>query len=208
MFQQLQDYFFQYKTVVIPGVGMLRMEQQPANLDMANQVLLPPLFEIKFTQQTLVPQHQLQSLAAAYDNNTDIVQEQLVRFGEAFKGTLQQQPFHWNGVGVLELGGNNIQFVPNGTDKLLLPVAAQRVLRENVQHTVLVGDQEMKRTAEAYEAEISEKKFRAWSVIIGWIIALIALAFLGYYFYNSNRVPEASGLQQKPVVEDAPVQYR
>lgn len=208
MLQQLQDYLFQYKTVVIPGIGSFQIQEQPATLDMANQLLLPPSYVLTFNRQVSVPQHQLQSLAAAFDNNKEAAETELANFGEALYYRLQQQTFSWQGVGALELSSDVVQFTPYGMDSFLEPVAAQRVLRANVQHTVLVGDQEVRYAAAEYEPALVERKSRPWVLIIGWIIALLALLFWGYHLYTNNWKPEASGLQQKPVIEDAPVQHR
>jgi hypothetical protein len=209
VFQELHHYFFQYKTLGIPGVGTLQLVHQPAMLDVVNQQLLPPRQKIKFSRQVNVGAHQLQVLAYAFNNDKELVQEELTRFGEALRSRLQEQPFSWHGVGRLELEGAYIQFQPQtGDAPFLEPVAAQRVLRENAQHTVLVGDTERYLSAGEYQAALEEDKpRRSLVVLIGWIIALFALAFIGYHIYISKGNPLASGLQQTPEIESAPVQH-
>ncbi|OLY92348.1 hypothetical protein SAMN05444008_115123 [Cnuella takakiae] len=208
MFQQLQDYLFQYKTVAIPGVGTFEVIDRPASLDVANQLLLPPSYAIQFSRQAAVPRHQLQALAAGFDNNAESAEAALSQFGTTLQQQLQQAPLAWQGVGALEWSGSQVQFVPTTVDGMLSAVPAQRVLRENVTHTVLVGEQEMRYTADEYEATLQQDKPRDWFLIIGWIIALVSILFLLYHFYLNNWAPHASGLRQKPAVSEMPVQYK
>lgn len=210
MFQQLHNYFFQYKTLGIPGVGTLRMVQQSATLDVVNQALVAPQVQVEFSRQVAVGDHQIQTLAYAFNNDLEVVEEQLTRFGEALRSRLQHQPFAWQGVGKLELEGAHIYFEPQQrADALLEPVPAHRVLRENAQHTVLVGDQEMQRTSEDYESELQHQEAprRSLVVILGWVAVLLSLAFVIYHLYISNWAPSATGLRQKPYVQQTPRQY-
>lgn len=209
MFQELHHYFFQYKTVCIPGVGTLHLVQQPATLDVVNQQLLPPHQKVRFSRKVSVEPHQLHTLAAHFNNDQALVAEELTRFGEALRSRLQEEPFCWQGVGRLELDGAYVHFEPQGADAALLePVSAQRVLRENVQHTVLVGDVERQMTTEEYQAELLEDRpRRSWVEIIGWIVVALALAFIGYHIYISNGQASGSGLQQKPAIQQTPVQH-
>ncbi|WP_132055495.1 hypothetical protein [Pseudocnuella soli] len=209
MFQELHQYFFTYKTVGIPGVGTLQLVQQPAQLDVVNQQLLPPHHQVHFSRQAMVEEHQIQMLAYAYNNDTNLVAEELTRFGEALRSRLQEQPFSWQGIGRLELEGAYIQFEPQDANTAMLdPVAAQRVLRENVQHTVLVGDVERHMSTEEYQSELLEDApRRSWVVLVGWIVAILSLLFIAYHIYIANSPTAASGLQQKVDIEQAPVQH-
>jgi hypothetical protein len=208
VFQELHQYFFTYKTVGIPGVGTLQLVQQPATLDVVNQQLLPPHHQVHFSRQATVEAHQIRTLAYAYNNDPDLVAEELTRFGEALRSRLQEQPFSWQGIGRLELEGAYIQFQPQVEQAWLEPVAAQRVLRENVQHTVLVGNVERQMTTEEYQSELLEDApRRSWVVLVGWIVALLSLIFIVYHIYNANSPVAASGLQQKVDIEQAPVQH-
>lgn len=209
MFEALHNYFFTYRTVCIPGVGTLHLVQQPASLDVVNQQLLPPHQKVRFSRQVAVEPHQIQTLAGAYNNDHALVEEELTRFGEALRSRLQEAPFQWQGVGLLRLDGAYIHFEPLQPEALLLePVPAQRVIRENVQHTVLVGDVERQITTEEYQAELLEDApRRSWVEIFGWIVVVLSILFIAYHIYISKGSPTASGLQQKPYIEEAPVQH-
>lgn len=206
MFQELNSYFFQYKTVCIPQVGTFKIVQQPAVFDVVNQRLLPPQAEVLFTQKAEVPQHQLQMLAHAYDNNTQTTEEALGHFGKNFKYRLQQQPFSWQGVGELALDESNIQFKPQTC--VLAAVPAYKILRENVQHSVLVGDTEMQLSAEVPAEEALILKKRSVAMILGWICLLLAAVFIIYQLYQHRGKVTATGLQQKASMQRTPLQYK
>jgi hypothetical protein len=190
-------------------VGTLKLVQQPASLDVANQVILPPTMQVQFSRQVAVDNHQLQTLAHTFNNDSEFVQEELTRFGEALRSRLQEQPFTWQGVGRLELEGAYIHFEPQQPSVALLePVPAHRVLRENVQHTVLVGEQERQISAEDYQPTLDEpQRRRSWVIILGWIAVLLAIAFIVYHLYIGGFKPSATGMRQKPLIQQAPRQY-
>lgn len=189
-------------------MGTFAVTEQSATLDVANQLLLPPSYAIRFSSEADVPAHQLQTLAAGFDNDTDTAEAELARFGAALHQRLQQQAFTWQGVGALTMASAQVHFAPATPAPLMNPVAAQRVVRENVEHTVLVGDLEKRYTAEAYEASLAATRRRDWFLIVGWIIAILAFAFLVYHLYINNFAPEGSGLRSKPEIGAMPRQYR
>lgn len=209
MLQQIQNYLFQYKKVTIPKVGTLEVTHLPAILDVASQAISPPAPVIRFSQQAAVSRHQLQALAAADDGDADAAENKLAQFGEALKSSLHQQPFHWQGIGVLGMSDETqVQFSASELGNLLMPVPAQKVLRENVQHNVLVGDQEVQYTADEFETGLPEYPVRSWLLTICWIIVACAAAFILYHLYTHNWSAESAGLQQKATIEASPKQHQ
>jgi hypothetical protein len=76
------------------------------------------------------------------------------------------------------------------------PVQANRVIRENAHHSVLVGEREMHSGDTSYINSETKAISRSIPVIIGWIIAVLAVAFIGYYLYKNNFHPFSSGTKQ------------
>ena len=102
-----------------------------------------------------------------------------------------QEKFTWPDVGVLsqEVSGE-IHFESSHLNANLEPVTANRVIRQDVQHAILVGDQEL--TTQDMTERLSEDTYvekESW-----WIYALIlfaiALCLLFFHFFRSG-----SGLQ-------------
>jgi hypothetical protein len=94
---------------------------------------------------------------------------------------------NWEGVGILRKDeAGHIVFEPAPANGLFMaPTPALRVNRQNAQHTLLVGDQEMTNVEMnewLLDEEAANKKKRSW-----WIAALVlaVLGFLGlvWHFY-------------------------
>ena len=59
-------------------------------------------------------------------------------------GSNLNSPFYWKGFGWLRFTSDEMSFEPDEIRlEALQPMSAERVLRKNVQHSVLVGDQEI-----------------------------------------------------------------
>lgn len=194
MLQQLTDYLLHFRRVSIPELGTIELVQQPATLDIANKVIYPPYYKAVFSEKQDGAVHQTQYLQAALGAEIPL-QEHLRRVGAEMKRKMQQQPFTWQGVGTFEYAAGKISFRPQDASNLLQPVPAHKVLREHVQHSVLVGDQVVLSDG-TMEQHAAAKRARDLTIIIGWIVALLAIAFIIYYLYERGFIPEASGLDQ------------
>lgn len=207
MFVLLTKYLLQYKRVVIPHVGGLELYSRPAALNFADKLIMPPGFTSRFVHKYEADMHQVNYIAQALQTDAFTVLDQLNEFGESLKYNLQLKPLVWNGIGELAIVNGSVTFQPQEVViEALEPVAAHKVLRENVQHTVLRGEQEVQVeevrsipvTEESVEPEMetvttSKKTF----LIIGWILAALAIGFIIFYFYTNGFNISSAGYQQK-----------
>jgi predicted nucleic acid-binding Zn ribbon protein len=76
----------------------------------------------------------------------------------------------------------------------LQPVPAQKVLRENVQHNMLVGDQEMTSQQVTDVLNRVESK-RAWFMVLGWIVFILAVIAIIILLYMKKFQTTSTGLQ-------------
>src|SRR5439155_10356114 len=136
---------------------------------------------VKHFQNDAVGEHQLVFLAENLQTNQTAARQQLEAFGKQLKGMLQQESFHWKGIGKLELSGTSILFHP-GVIVIdgLQPVAANKVARENVRHTVLKEERE-EQPEQAQLLPTKEKK-RSCMVVLAGILLLLFLAFIVFYY--------------------------
>ena len=105
--------------------------------------------------------------------------------------------------------GNEIQFLPEKNILTVeMPVAAEKIIREHAEHTVLVGEQEMTSTEmeELLTPVLTIKKSRWW--ILPLIIGIVVLAFLGWYFYEHGLDVSSIGNNQKAVSENVIKNFR
>ncbi|ANE49900.1 hypothetical protein [Flavisolibacter tropicus] len=194
MLTTLTTYLLQHKQVAIPGIGSFELKHQPATLDFASRLILPPSKTVVFDQHDSVNDQQIAFMSEAMNMGSSEVSQQLQALGQQLKQAISQKAFEWNGIGRLEEGATGIVFQSLLQNKLT-SVEAHKVMRENVSHTVTVGDKEMQ-SNEAAEL-LHEETRSSYLMIIVWILIALALLFIGYLFYVKGFSPLSSGSQQK-----------
>ena len=124
-----------------------------------------------------------------------MVLDELQALGSRLKEKIRSTGFHWEGFGTIF---GNTHTIPVSTGALEA-VPAQRVIRHDARHKVLVGDQQVL-SGQPPETEISVvKKVRKTSLlmIIGWavlflsIIAIAILIYMGKFRINSTGSKQA-----------------
>lgn len=177
MLDQLTLRLFQNKKIVIPYVGTFEVQHHPAKLEFAERLLHAPYTEILF--------HANPQPGPSESGNDKELQE----FGSKLNAHLDQKPFVWAGLGTLEKVNQQVVFQQLPSARMT-PVTANKVLRENREHAVLVGDTEKSSTdTSANNAAIDRKRNLLW---IGWLLVLLALLFIGVLFYKKAIRPGAS----------------
>ena len=191
MLQQLNQYLFQFRALALPQFGTIRLIAHPARLDVVEHLVYPPAYQPQFTTDDKLSEHQLEYFAASLQQDAAFVEAYLAKAGAAIKDHLQAGVFNWGGVGTFEFTNHQIRFNPQSTGSLA-PVHAQRVIRENVQHAVLQGDQVVM-TDTGTERVVEESRTKDYLKIAAWVLAVLALLFIVYYLYQHQFSPQASG---------------
>lgn len=194
MLPLLIKYLVQNGRVCIPHIGTIEIVQEVPRLDIADQVLTPPCYKTVFSEQDIIPEHQLQYISST--NNSP--KKELLSFGEKLRARVHDEPVNLNGLGKLRYASNSIVFEPESIHlSSLQPVAAQKVIRENVQHNVLVGDREM----DSHQmTDVLGRTFRKRPlfITIGWIVLGLAIAAIGVILYMEKFQVTSSGLRLHP----------
>ena len=197
MFSVLTKYLHQYKHLYIPYVGSFELVEQPARLDFADKLIYPPVLEIRHFEGGTLKDAQVEYIKEELEVDTLTAEQKLKQFGQGMLSKLNGSSFTWNGLGTLIYNGSKVEFRQDQTN-MLTPVDAHKVIRENAQHTVLIGEQEVQSGNVAEYIHASQKK-RSYLVIIGWILLALAILFLIYYFYKEGFIPGASGSKNKVI---------
>lgn len=195
MFDILTRYLHQYGQLYIPYIGSFEVVEQPARLEFAERLLYPPAFEIRYSEEGSLPDIQMEYLQGELDADGATVEKRLQQFGRQLKERLSGGSFTWPGLGILHYRQNKVGF--EGAPLVNLPpVEAHKIIRENAQHTVLIGEQEVQSGDVPGYIQGATRK-RSVLVIIGWVLLGLALLFLAYYFYKEGFNPESSGSRMK-----------
>lgn len=176
MYDIIAASFFQKKTCVLPGIGRLAFTSKPSEGDFSNSQLLPPRQSIVFLPAT--------------DKN-DLPFNEFSAISELMKKTLETEgEVTVTGIGRFtkqpqgELSFKAIELDP----VFQQPVEAIRVVRQNAEHNILVGDNQVTNTVMnerlhvAEEKNYVESKWWIWAIV--WLVT--ATALLVYYFYNTG----------------------
>ena len=195
MLSSLTSYLVQNKKVYIPYIGTFELLYKPAVLHFADRLIYPPSSEVLFVSEGSASREQVNYLGSVLDLDEGSAEEKLRHFGQHLKTRIQEASFDWKGFGKLLLIDDAIVFEPAPSNHLK-PVAAYKIIRENAHHDVLVGEKEMHSSDVSYISD-GTKSVRSYAALAGWIIVLLALAFIIYHLFRHGFHPFASGLQQK-----------
>jgi len=202
MFEVLNSYLFQHKSISIPGMGTIYMESLPASIDVSTKNMLPPLYYFRFDKYFDAPDKEFFSFLASEKKIHDF---EALRLYNEFSFDLREKITHdqevtWEGVGVLkkDLEGNIAFDSSLGNPFFLRPVPANQVIRRDAEHTMIVGDRERTNIEmnEWLQNESSVAKRISWWVY-ALVIACLTLGVLIYHFAYHGLADSSFGNQQK-----------
>ena len=200
MYAILNKYLFLNKSIPIPGLGTICLESQPATIDASTRSIMPPAYRFRFDKFFDSPDKDLFTYLSAQQNISDY--EALRQYNDfAFSLRDRLNYFReapWEGLGTLKKDDSGeIHFetsIPNPF--FLQPVPAEKVVRANAKHMMLVGDRERSnREMSDWFAEEPVHGNRLW-----WLVALLggiaaALIIMFHFSFKGWRV-ESTGNQQ------------
>jgi hypothetical protein len=173
----------------------------------ANKQILPPHYTIRFSEEGWLTRHQLYYFGTQLHFDETATRNSLEDIGSQLKNGIQQAPLTWRSIGTFRYIDDKIEFEPEVLPPLLQPVAAERVLREGVQHNVLVGDTVVRSDGTAQLAAEDESHWN-WSRIVGWAAVILSVFFIIFYLYLNQFQPTASGLHKQVTAPAPEATYR
>src|SRR5258708_880454 len=115
MFQVLNAYLFQHRSISIPGLGTIYLETFSANVDVADRTILPLLYQFRFDKHFDSPDREFFAYIASQRNMLD---HEAIKWYNEFSTDLRERVrtedmVRWDGVGILRKDdGGNILFEP------------------------------------------------------------------------------------------------
>ena len=200
MIDVLNNYLVQHNSISIPGLGTIHVERIPAQTDFVNKQLLPPSLHYRFDKFFDSPDKEFFSYLASCNKVADY---EAIRLYNEWANNLRnriraEEPVHWEGVGTLRKDvSGEILFDPVSiTPPFHKPVRAERVIRTNALHTMLVGDKEItnREMNEFLGEEVHVEKESWW--IYAMLIAAVAFILIFFHFYKNGVRSESIGNQQ------------
>jgi hypothetical protein len=192
----LTKYLLQYRRLSIPNVGTFELVQQSPQFNVVDKLVLPPAYQLSWSKNDSLPEHQLSYLASSVQANREKIKEELEQFGRKFKTKVEKEAFTWNGIGTIKKDSGALE-IENELLKIdgLEAVAANKIMRENAAHSMLVGDRQM--TSHQAAHNLNKGRKRSYVVLIGWILFVLTLIAIVFILYKNGFNPLSSGLRMK-----------
>lgn len=203
MEQYLSEYLFIHHCCPIPGAGELQWHTRGATYSQAEQTMIPPISEIRLVKGNVDETPLVGYLARMMKVSADVAANRLQSWSTSLtKNNLTAIP----GAGVFESEQGKLVFRSIPIHLSLIPeVKAERVVRKETTHAILVGDRE--RDTQEMAALLTHKP--AASANRWWIFALVLLLLaagvMAYYFVNDGN--SRMGSAQPVPVKEAPETY-
>jgi nucleoid DNA-binding protein len=184
MYQYIHKYFALHKNVSLPGIGSFTVENQNAKLDFIGKTLHAPSHNIRYNKYDKADESFYRFLSKetgvdetdAYGNFNNFIQQLKTQLERDHVVILA-------GIGTLTKNTLGYSFIADETlQRYFSDVHAERVIREDAQHKVIVGERE-RTSAEMHEhfqkREVKEEKWMIPALILGAIgVAAIVIFYL------------------------------
>ncbi len=170
----------------MPGIGSFETSFHPPELDFANKILKAPAYDIQYSNaEPDTKAHFYTYLAKEMGLQYEEAEHQLKKFTAQLKDKLDTgEPVNFSGMGVLTKKEDAYSFDANNSLNDFFPaITAERVIRQNAEHNVRVGEDDRTSTEMHHQLNQTIVKEERW-----WIAALvlgfIGIAAIAYYYYT------------------------
>lgn len=191
MVTALNSYLVQHKSLSIPGLGTIYVERIPAQSDFVNKQIIPPSYHYRFDRYFDAPDKDFFTYLAS---QKEIADYEAIRWYNEWAYELRNRirtdhEVKWENVGTLRTDvSGEIIFEPQpNLINFLQAVPAERVIRSNAEHMVLVGDKQLTTTAMndyLHEETVYVEKESWW--IYALILAAVAVVVIFFHFFRSG----------------------
>jgi hypothetical protein len=200
MYEVLNKYLVQHKSISIPGLGSLVAETIPAVSDFANKQLLPVQVKFRFNKYFDAPDREFFTYLSKKKNIADF---EAIKWYNEFAYDLRnkirtEEKAEWEGVGMfIKDFGEEVIFESYARPYELFPaVKAERIIHPDARHSILVGDKEKTNyeMTEWLSDEVHVERESWW--IYALILAAIGLSILFFHLYRNNMKWGVTGNRQ------------
>ena len=205
----LLKYLLQFQQLGLPGIGYLQLHIRASQTDIVGKRILPPTPSFRLTTEIPpgVEKDLVRFVSGRMQVLEDVAERQIQDFcTTALDGIKKGVPLEWKGFGSIRKGiAGEMTFELANKSSIFAfpPVPAERVIRTNAEHTILVGDTEKTNTQMSeFLLEDAPAKRSTWWI---WALALfvVAASVLAFYLYQHNG--RADGFRnQQPLPQSAP----
>jgi len=212
MYECLYRFLIKYKKLDLPGIGTIALRMQSSRSEITDRHFSPPGYFFTLEREDEIPRGKLFSWLASHFGITD--GEAVIQFNQFIfdlaRKLKEGKEIHWEKIGSFqkELSGE-IKFTSAvGRPSWLENVPGQKIIRENVEHRMLVGEVEKTSTEmnKLLNSVADERKYQWWVWPVTIVVAIFI--FLGWYFSEHGLTSASTGNHLKISPADAPSGYQ
>ena len=207
VFSHLYQFLICNQHVCLPGIGTFIIDVTSGKTDIVNKVILPPEYAYQLDKKIVTSEKYFFTWLALQINVTEHeAVKQLHDFSFEIKKLIQDgKKVVWKGVGVLQPGTKgDIDFVPEKKNFVFeLPVIAEKVVRRNAEHVMLVGDKQ-KTSLQMTEilAHHTSPEIISSSIAPAWwaiaiVLSFAAIMLIGWHFSEYGFGVTSTGTTKK-----------
>lgn len=195
MYSELYRYLITHNKLILPGIGVLSLIRKPAEGDFVHRQILPSSYSVSLEETNEQPATNFYKwLSGAFSISDN---DAIIRFNDFVFGLKKQLNegaiINWDKIGILKNGlSGTINFKTGECATDETPVAAEKVIRENAEHKILVGEEE--KTSVEMEQILNPsvpKKSYWW--ITPLILIVLSLVFIVWYLANNGFMTNTVG---------------
>ncbi|HEY5368534.1 MAG TPA: hypothetical protein VIJ75_06020 [Hanamia sp.] len=213
MQELITSFIIQSKECRLRGIGRFEYVKHPAQSDIANKQLLPPVNERIFkAREERISDELIRYVANKNKVGPEKALEQIKEWCAETKLTLQGgKEIILDSLGILKTNqAGSIIFEGIEPISFFGPVTVERVVHKNSTHQVLVGDRETNSSvmSEFYKDEEETEKVtnNSWK-IVSLVLGAAALVLLIFYFYNHSFSVSEIGNHEKVASQSPSATY-
>jgi nucleoid DNA-binding protein len=183
MHQYVYKYFALHKNVALPGIGSFSVEMQNAKLDFISKTLHSPTTVIHYNHYDEGDEKFYNFLSKETGLDESDAANRFKHFAIQLKEELERNNIlELKGIGVLTNNALGYSFVASDTVQSFFPeVVAERVIRQNAEHTVKVGEYHKTSTQMHKELRRRVVKKDNWHINAAVLAAIGIIAIVLYY---------------------------
>lgn len=208
MEQLITEYLFGQKHCVLPGLGVLRISEKQAALLTPEKKIMAPVPFIEFYQKEEEARGMIRFVAAAHHLSEHHALSALTSFAQEVMQMPKGGEKRINGVGrFIMIGQGEVGFEQETLHPVFLPsVNAERVIRKDIAHQMLVGDRET--TTVAMNEHLSQSRSLVKDLYWLWVVIISLLAALGILYFILEGGGSGLGNTKRIHPSDEPATYQ
>ncbi|MBS1760691.1 MAG: hypothetical protein JST23_11270 [Bacteroidetes bacterium] len=195
MYSELYRYLITHNQLILPGIGVLSLNRKSAESDFVHRQILPSSYSVSLEETNEQPTTNFYKWLSSAFSISD--KDAIIRFNDFVFGLKKQLNegaiINWDKIGILKNGLSgtiNFKAEEYATDET--PVTAEKVIRENTEHKILVGEEEKSslEMGQILNPSITKKSY--WW-IAPLILIVLSLVFIVWYWSNNGFVTNTVG---------------